>query len=73
MRTMVAVTAAGTLALGSIAGATAVPSKRVHDKPVLQVVNIKGHSPLNVFDAAMRRDHDERASDPTARDSSVPG
>ena len=48
---MVAVTAAGTLALGSIAGATAVPSKRVHDKPVLQVVNIKGHSPLNVFDA----------------------
>ena len=50
MRTLLVAAAAGALALGSVAGATAAPGRKSNDKPVLQVVNIVGHSPLNVFD-----------------------
>lgn len=53
MRTLLVAAAAGALALGSVAGATAAPGRKANDKPVLQVVNIVGHSPLNVFDVTM--------------------
>jgi hypothetical protein len=53
MRTLLVAAAAGALILGSAAGATASPSKQSNDKPVLQVVNIAGHSPLNVFDVSV--------------------
>lgn len=52
MRTLLVVAAAGGLVLGSIAGATAAPGTKPNDKPVLQVVNIVGHSPENVFDVS---------------------
>ena len=53
MRTVLAAAAAGALVLGSAAGVSAHPGKGKGPKtpkPQLQVVNIKGHSPLNVFD-----------------------
>jgi hypothetical protein len=50
MRTLLVAAAAGALVLGSVAGATAAPGRKSNDKPVLQVVNIVGHTPLNVFD-----------------------
>jgi hypothetical protein len=50
MRTLLVAAAAGALVLGSVAGATAAPGRKSNDKPVLEVVNIVGHSPLNVFD-----------------------
>ncbi|HYO17241.1 MAG TPA: hypothetical protein VES02_01050 [Dermatophilaceae bacterium] len=52
MRTLLVAAAAGALVLGSVAGATAAPGRKSNDKPVLQVVNIAGHSPLNVFDVS---------------------
>ena len=52
MRTLLVAAAAGALVLGSVAGATAAPGGKSNDKPVLQVVNIVGHSPLNVFDVS---------------------
>jgi hypothetical protein len=53
MRTLLVAAAAGALVLGSVAGATAAPGTKPNDKPVLQVVNIAGHSPLNVFDVSI--------------------
>jgi hypothetical protein len=53
MRTLLVAAAAGALVLGSVTGATAAPGRRSNDKPVLQVVNIAGHSPLNVFDVSI--------------------
>jgi hypothetical protein len=53
MRTLLVAAAAGALVLGSVAGATAAPGRKSNDKPVLQVVNIVGHSPLNVFDVSI--------------------
>lgn len=55
MRTALAAVAAGALVLGSAGAATADPGKAKGPKaraakPSLTVVNIKGHSPLNVFD-----------------------
>jgi hypothetical protein len=55
MRTLLAAVAAGALVLGSAAGVSAAPGKGKGPKapkPQLQVVNIKGHSPVNVFDVA---------------------
>ena len=53
MRTLLVAAAAGALVLGSVAGATAAPGRKSNDKPVLQVVNIAGHSPLNVFEVSI--------------------
>ncbi len=53
MRTLLVAAAAGALVLGSVAGATAAPGTKPNDKPVLQVVNIAGHTPLNVFDVSI--------------------
>jgi hypothetical protein len=53
MRTLLVAAAAGALVLGSVAGATAAPGRNSNDKPVLQVVNIAGHTPLNVFDVSI--------------------
>lgn len=54
MRSALVVASMGALVLGSAGGvATATPAKKVNDKPVLQVVNIRGHSPLNVFDVSI--------------------
>jgi hypothetical protein len=53
MRTLLVAAAAGALVLGSVAAATAAPGGKPNDKPVLQVVNIAGHSPLNVFDVSV--------------------
>jgi hypothetical protein len=53
MRTLLVAAAAGALVLGSVAGATAAPGRKSNDKPVLQVVNIAGHTPLNVFDVSI--------------------
>jgi hypothetical protein len=53
MRTLLVAAATGALVLGSVAGATAAPGTKPNDKPVLQVVNIAGHSPLNVFDVSI--------------------
>ena len=49
MRTILVATAASALALGSLTGAAAAPGHKSNPKPVLQVVNIVGHTPLNVF------------------------
>jgi hypothetical protein len=53
MRTLLVAAAAGALVIGSVAGATAAPGRKSNDKPVLQVVNIAGHTPLNVFDVSI--------------------
>jgi hypothetical protein len=53
MRTLLVAAASGALVLGSVAGATAAPGRKSNDKPVLQVVNIAGHTPLNVFDVSL--------------------
>lgn len=54
LRTTLAALAAGTLVIGSAAGAAAAPGKGKGPKkapaPSLQVVNIKGHTALNVWD-----------------------
>jgi hypothetical protein len=50
VRTILASVAAGALVLGSAGAATSAPKAKKSPKPSLQVVNIKGHSPLNVWD-----------------------
>jgi hypothetical protein len=52
MRTVLAAAAAGALIMGSAAGAmAAAPSAKTDKNLYVHSVSIKGHSPLNVFDA----------------------
>ena len=74
MRTLLVATAAGALVLGSLTGATAAPGHKSNPKPVLQVVNIVGHTPLNVFKVNEDGwDDDERPSAHPPGDGQVQG